>query len=118
MIVSSATGERAADAVGKTLAAQIRASHPLRRDHMMHDRAWRKADRAAVRDDSREQLGILSRDWIAADHAQVLAEISEALECRALESDVGAEIVDQLLDGFRSRRGNRALVVNGQLDPQ
>jgi len=47
-----------------------------------------------------------------------LAKISEALECGTSESDVGAEIVYKMLGGRGRRRGDRALVVNRELDPQ
>ena len=66
---------------------------------MMHDRARSKAHRTAARQNPREQFGILARDGIAADHAEVLAKFSEARERRALESDIGAEIVVQPLGG-------------------
>src|SRR5689334_5112079 len=85
---------------------------------MMYDRARRESDRAAARHDPREQLGVLARNGIVANYAEVFAKISEALECGTSESDVGAEIVYKMLGGRRRRRGDRALVVHRELDPE
>src|SRR5579872_4132796 len=85
---------------------------------MMHDGARHESHLAAARDNAREQFGILARNRISADHPEVLAETSEALESRAPETDVGAEIIFQRLRRWLWPRLDRRTIVDCELDPQ
>src|SRR5713101_5255808 len=49
MVVRAAARQRAADAIGEALAAQVRAREPLGSDQVMYDRAWRETHFAAAR---------------------------------------------------------------------
>src|SRR6202046_3820599 len=79
-VVALASRDRAAESKRETLVAQVFRDHPLGAYQMMHDRVRNESHLAAARDDAREQFGIFARHRIASDHAQVLAETSEARE--------------------------------------
>src|SRR5579863_2039394 len=112
MVMRGTAGDGAAEAERKRLAPQVAARHPLASDDVMDAGARSEADRAAADRDAREELGVLARDRIVADHAKILAEAAEELEGLTPEADVGAEIIVDVIALRLLRAGDRGLVVD------
>src|SRR5579875_957596 len=107
--------KRAADSEREAFAQEITAREALGSDQMMYAGAGRESDAATARHDAREELRVLTRHRIPANHAQILAEASEKFESIALKCNVGAEVVVQPLALRRRHLLERTGVMNRKL---
>src|SRR5579863_1377573 len=116
VVVGGAAGDRAAEAEGVALAAQICALHAFGRDDVVDAGGRDKAHQSAAGDDAGEQFGVFTGHRVAADDAEVLAKTAEEIEGAAAEADVGAEVIVNRVELGRRSGRELALVVDSQAD--